>query len=296
MARMRGARPTPRHKLAAMMPFRPAFGAPAPPSSFGTVPTSGLGMYGNDVDGDCVTAERAASMTAFSIWGQVATPKITFSDQSVIQWARQHGVLNGADLGPVCDQMMTDGLTATNGAVYTDGPHQAVDWTNWASLSAALVQGPVKYGIAADQLENAVNSTNGKSGWLATGFQQDGNEDHSIGIWGYGTFEDCVKLLQSAGIAVDVPASQSLTVPANLGFTWDSVGIFDAPSLVAITGEAMITIPTIVQPIPGPSPSPVPSPTPAPTPPPAPSTTVSVAGSFTIANGVVVSFATGAGK
>ena len=35
-------------------------------------------------------------------------------------------------------------------AIYDDGAHLAVDWTNASALRAAIAQGPVKIGVAAD--------------------------------------------------------------------------------------------------------------------------------------------------
>ncbi|WP_425453009.1 peptidoglycan-binding domain-containing protein [Calidifontibacter indicus] len=40
-------------------------------------------------------------------------------------------------------------------AFYDDGAHFAVDWTNASALRAAIAQGPVKIGVAADALTDA---------------------------------------------------------------------------------------------------------------------------------------------
>jgi hypothetical protein len=43
-------------------------------------------------------------------------------------------------------------------------------------LQSAISMGPVKIGIAADQLDAAWQSTGGKTGWFATGFHPDSNK------------------------------------------------------------------------------------------------------------------------
>ena len=60
-----------------------------------------------------------------------------------------------------------------SGVRYNDGPYTSVDWTNAAVLQNAIVQGPVKIGVAATQLQNAVQGDPPVSGWCATGFQTD---------------------------------------------------------------------------------------------------------------------------
>ena len=53
---------------------------------------------------------------------------------------------------------------------YDDGPYFSVNWTNSATLESAIWNGPVKIGVAADQLETAWHSTGGHSGWFGVGF------------------------------------------------------------------------------------------------------------------------------
>jgi hypothetical protein len=60
-------------------------------------------MWGNDVHGDCVTAEEAFAKACHS-------PEIFIGDQVVIQWATQHGVLEGANLHEVLQWMQTGGF------------------------------------------------------------------------------------------------------------------------------------------------------------------------------------------
>ena len=116
---------------------------------------------------------------------------------------------------------------------YDDGPHFSVDWTNAATLQSAIVQGPVKIGIAADQIETAYHATDGQTGWFATGFQPDNNEDHCVTLCGYGSIS---WLAQQLG--VQVPAGIDGTQPGYAMFTWNSIGIIDVPSMIAITHEA----------------------------------------------------------
>jgi hypothetical protein len=52
-------------------------------------------------------------------------------------------------------------------------------------MQSAISQGPVKIGVAANQLEAVC--TPGKNGWLATGFKPDPNEDLTVSLCGYGT-------------------------------------------------------------------------------------------------------------
>ena len=69
----RGARPSPRSALAGATPFSPPVGAPL---TFLTRPQQ-ISMWGNDVHGDCVTAEEAFAKACNS-------PEIFISDDQVI--------------------------------------------------------------------------------------------------------------------------------------------------------------------------------------------------------------------
>ncbi len=74
--------------------------AGAPPN-FITVPRR-ISMWGNDVHGDCVTAEEAFAK-AFN------DPEVFLSDNEVITWATSHGVLEGANLVEVLQWMQSGG-------------------------------------------------------------------------------------------------------------------------------------------------------------------------------------------
>ena len=263
--KLRGAIPSPRHVLASASPFVPAHCLFALPNCF-WVPKK-VSMWGNDTYGDCVSAEEAAAIAAYD--GAFVT------DGTLEAWAKSHGVLNGAVISDVLQWRTTDSLTSDAGTAYLDGPASAVDWTAPATLNAAIVQGPIKIGVASSQLESAVNQTNDGNGWLLTGASQDENYDHCVSLFGYGTVSECYAALD---ITPPAAAQKILTAPAYLLFTWDSIGVIDQPSLVAICGEAWLRTPTTI-----PGPTPVPTPTPTPTPP-SPAVVTLPDGTYTVAS------------
>ena len=268
----RGLLPTPRHRLAAATPYRPTVAhLNAVPATFLTLP-SVLYMLGNDQYGDCVSAEEGASKMAYSIWGQAGKPPaITITDPTVIAWARARRLLNGADLEPVIEMMQSTGMQATDGQTYRDGAPSSIDYTNDATLRAAIMEGPVKIGLAANQLEHAVNSANGRTGWTLANAGRDGNEDHCTALWGFGAMRDLAAAVTAAGFPCSVPSGVDPSEPGYALYTWATVGILDRQSLLNITGEAWLRTPTTVGVTP-PAPTPQPTPGPAPTPPPVPPT------------------------
>ena len=177
--RKRGAFPSPRSVLAAAMPHVAVIGAPP---NFIKLPQQ-ISMWSNDVHGDCVTAEEAFAKACND-------PEVFISDSEVITWATDHGVLEGAWLKPVMQSMQNDGFRQT-GRLYDDGPHFSVNWENSATLQSAIWKGPIKIGVAADQLDGAVSSTGGNTGWFGTGFHSEtfdlNNEKHCVSLCGYGT-------------------------------------------------------------------------------------------------------------
>lgn len=236
MPRLRGAIPSPRHKLAAAVPHRIVGPTPI---QFLWSPTQ-LSMWDNDVDGVCVTAEEALKCSC--------SPKVFITDDTVIAWATKNSVLNGADLTQVLDLMQSGGFPQ-DGVIYNDGPYTSVDWTNSTALQNAIAQGPVKIGVAADQLENAAPEPP-VMGWLATGFAADANEDHCVSLVGFGTIawlSGQIQLLaQKLGLqALQLPDDgMNVTQQAYALFTWKSIGIIDVPSLLAICGEAWLRNPS----------------------------------------------------
>lgn len=280
----RGARPTPRHELAAAMPHRPTYREIASaPAKFFTLP-SVMSPLGNDRWGNCVTAEQSASIMAYSIWGRgYAARKVYISTATTVGWARSHGVLNGAGLREVMTWNQTDALLGANGTGYLDGPHLAVDYTDDAAMRAAIVQGPVKLGVAASQLQGPVNASNDQSGWVLTGARTDQNIDHCPAAWSYGTFAELVALFTAAGFACSVPSGQDPSEPSYGMYTWGTQGIVSRSSLIAICGEAWLRTPTSPQITPTPTPQPTPAPTPSPVPvPPAPPVPAGYTGKITL--------------
>lgn len=240
--RKRGAKLSPRHVLAASFPHRIVG---ATPPQFTVIP-SRLSMWDNDKDGDCVTAEEAFAKACNN-------PEIFIQDSEVIRWASAHGVLNGADLAQVLDWMRSDGFHQ-DGTVYNDGPRTAVDWTNSSVLNNAISQGPVKIAVAANQLEKAVGNSNG---WFGTGFSQDNSYDHCVSLCGYGPIS---WLAQQLGVSV--PSGVNGSAQGYHLFTWNTIGVVDVPSMLAITAEAWLRTPTTV--VVGPTPTPTPTPPPPP--------------------------------
>jgi len=224
----RGATPSPRYRLAAAMPH--AIVGPTPARVLYD-PTK-LSFWGNNQYRDCVTAEEAFAKACHD-------PTIFIPDQEVEAWAEQHNVLNGASLVDVLDLMMTQGFKQ-NGHTDDDGPHSAVNWTSPAVLQNAIAHGPVKLGIAANQLE-PVWQAHPTNGWFATGFKDDNNEDHCVSLCGYGTFAWLASELK-----VQVPPHLGGATPGYAMFTWDTIGIIDHPSMLAITHEAWLRNPTTV--------------------------------------------------
>ncbi|MDE2105345.1 MAG: hypothetical protein KGL39_49420, partial [Patescibacteria group bacterium] len=212
-----------------------------------------MSYWGNDQFGDCVTAEEAASLDVWSVWYSAAgmSQRVDLPDATVEQWASQNGYLNGAMLTDVMDSMAKSGITYNN-VTYTDGPYTSVDYTNWATLCSAIYQGPVKVGIASSQLSNT--QAGNQNGWIGTGWRNDQNEDHCVGLWGYGTMTELCSVMN-----VMPPANAAQYTQCVLVYTWDTIGIVDFASLGNVVGEAWLRSPTHPQIVP-PNPNPTPTP------------------------------------
>jgi hypothetical protein len=229
----RGAMATPRHVLAAAMPFASATAeAAAAPAEYIKIPAH-ISMWGNDVHGDCVTAEEAFAKACHA-------PEIFITDAAVMSWATAHAVLEGAYLHEVLQWMVNDGFREAR-HVYDDGPSFTVNWMIRANLTSAIAKGPVKIGIAADQLATVWHANNGHNGWFATGFHPDSNEDHCTSLCGYGPLAWLAEQLR-----VRVPHGVNGRNFGYAMFTWNSIGIIDEPSMHAITHEAWLRRPTTV--------------------------------------------------
>lgn len=225
---LRGALPSPRYRLAAAQPH--IIIGPTPPQLL--YKPAKLSFWLNDQFGDCVTAEEAFAKACHN-------REIFISDTVVEKWAKQHNVLNGAVIADVLDLMRTKGFHQGR-HTYDDGPHTSVDWTNTAILQNAIAHGPVKIGVAADQLQ-AVVPNPPTNGWFATGFQKDNNIDHCVSLCGYGSFS-----WLAGQLGVQVPPDIDGATPGYGLFTWDSIGIIDDPSMVAITEEAWLRNPVTI--------------------------------------------------
>jgi len=224
---LRGALPSPRHRLASAIPH--AVTTLTPPQ-FLWLPVR-LSMWGNATYGDCTVAEEA--------FAKGATDGLFVSDEEVIAWARQNGAINGDTLVDVLDKMQTEGFPV-NGKTYDDGPFTSVNWMDPAALKNAIFHGPVKLGVAAAQLQNSVPEPP-VNGWFVTGFVEDKNLDHCVSLCGYGPVQ---WLAQRLG--ANAPDLVDSAATAYALFTWGSIGIITPESVVAITGEAWLRNPTTV--------------------------------------------------
>lgn len=228
MALMRGAKPTPRHKLAAASPH----------TLVGTTPPhilwlpNHLSMWGNDMFGDCVTAEEAFAKSCSGLW---------IGYHKAVKWARRHWQLNGAGIWEVLTLMQTDGFYDGD-KQFNDGPFKSVDWGNADLLKNAIAQGPVKLGVQADELINVPGIGFNGNGWIANGFKGGNPEDHCVSLCGYGPFGWLMAQLKKGAVVAPAAASQ----PMYALFTWSTIGIIDVDSLMAITGEAWLRTPTTV--------------------------------------------------
>jgi hypothetical protein len=230
----RGAKPTPK-AIRDSLPKHVI--RAATPTSYLMVPKQ-LSMWGNGPDpawpgnpngnGNCVSAEESAARACKGIF---------ISDQSLYNWCVANGTLDGANLPPVMQQMATSGFSQDNNT-YNDGPYTSVDYNDWATLTNAIYQGPVKLGLASGQFNN-VAGVGSQNGWIMTGFQQDGNEDHCTGAWGFGTM---TQLCNYLGVT---PPADAANYPQCIGmFTWSTEGIIDYQSFKNIVGEAYLRTPT----------------------------------------------------
>lgn len=244
---LRGALPSPRHRLISAEPFQPTLAAPP---QFAIVPAR-LSMWGNDQYGDCVTAEEAFAKACYS-------PEIFIDDNTVIAHARKHGTLNGATLVDVLDTFQNDGFVVGN-QQYNDGKYKGVDYSKESVLQSALAIGPVKIAIDANALPPGAGNV---MGWYKAGRGNYPNTDHCVALCGYGP---AAWLFQQ----LNVPLPSALTNASGyLLYTWKTIGFVDHLWLMGTCVEAWVRNPTTIG-VPPLEPPPEP-PTPTPTPPPGP--------------------------
>jgi hypothetical protein len=191
-----------------------------------------LSFWGNDIYGDCVTAEEAFAKACNN-------PEIFIPENIAVGWASENGVLNGASLVDVLSKM-TDVGFRSNAITYIDGNYSYVDFRNSAMLQNAIATGPIKIGLTSTQLEIAWRYI--RRGWFALNFvpeQITNANQHCATLCGYGTLSWLAQQFN-----VQLPNGVN---GQNLGyaiFTWGSIGIIDQQSLLAITHEAWIRNPT----------------------------------------------------
>lgn len=226
----RGAVASARHELAGATPHVPLRHIPAtclrmPPR---------LSFWGNDREGDCVTAEEAFAKACHA-------PDVLIEDSVAETWAARHGLRDGASLHQVLEWMQGAGF-AQNGRTYNNGAAHAVNWTDPAALRSAIYHGPVKLGVGGNQVQvTCLAHGFGQNGWMASGYQREAEVDHCVSLCGYGT------LAWLAGrLGASLPAAINPAQPGYAMFTWGSVGIIDHPSMAAITHEAWLRTPTTV--------------------------------------------------
>ncbi|MGG9959986.1 hypothetical protein [Ferruginibacter sp. SUN106] len=223
----RGAQPSPRYKLAEASPHQ-IIGLT--PDNYLHV-AQNLSFWGNNIYGDCVTAEEAFAKGC-------GNPEVFIPEQLAIDWASDNGFLNGAVISEVLDRMTKVGFRI-NDSTYNDGNFNGVNWTNTSVLHNAIAMAPVKIGIAADQLEIAYHRRPTNAGWFATGFSPEANEDHCISLCGYGTLA-----WLASQFHVTLPSGLNGQDIGYAFFTWNSIGIIDRNSMLAITHEAWLRNPT----------------------------------------------------
>jgi hypothetical protein len=225
-----GPFPTPNHELAAATPYRAHDGAP---ESFLAWPTR-ISSWTIGAASDSLWAEEAFAKAC-------AEPQVFIADDVVRSAARQCGSSNFAAF------MYTHGFRMERRS-YLSGPFNSVDWTNIAVLHGAIAtSGPVKIGVASADLGSSHHGrvTPGTSGWAVYGLPAGQPEDHCAGLCGYGTLGVLVDLFERRDVQVEVPSGMP-TGPCYAMFTSGSIGIIDRQSLMNITSEAWVRIPTTI--------------------------------------------------
>ncbi len=223
-----GASPTPRHRLLAATPFLPTA---APPEQVAYVPKY-RSNFGTDRFGDCVTAEEGFAKSCLI---PAVQPEIQIPEQTVIDSARAHGDLNGANLEDVLSKLKAKGFQVGS-QLYNDGPYSGVDFSNETILKAAIAIGPVKIAIAASNLGGGAGSNDG---WYALRASPRGS-DHCVAICGYGTAEWLYQQL-------NVPLPSACAGKSGyLVYTWSTIGFVTFDWVRSALDEAWIRNPTTI--------------------------------------------------
>lgn len=234
----RGAIPSPRSELAAARPHIPDPAVSVPPS-FLMWPTQ-MSSWNNYVYGDCVSAEEAFAKAT-------AAPQTFIPEATVVSWATTHGYLNGATLTSVMQTMEKTGFPLNN-KTYDDGAYNSVNWVNASILQSAIyTHGPVKIGVGAEDFQTNAHGkvTPGTSGWTMFNYPKNQSEDHCTSLCGFGTLAELVTLFGQHKVTVH-PVQGMPTGLCYAMFTWNSIGIIDAQSMLNMTYEAWIRNPVTI--------------------------------------------------
>ncbi len=270
----RGLKRSPAHRILAA----PKFQATAAPAAFATVPPK-LMMWGNDTYGDCVSAEEAFALAAWTY--RCTGTEVVPTNAEVVAFATKYGYRDGATLTDVMDTMQTHGMVV-GGKTYKTGPYSTVDYTSSVTLQSAIFSGPVNIAIDADALPPGAGN---QQGWYRISGGNYPNTDHCVSLPGYGS----ASFLYSS-LGVPLPAGLTADTQGYLLYTWSTIGFVTQTWINSTCQEAYVRVPTTVgfSPPTPPTPPVPPNPPTPPTPPgPAP---VGFTGSVTYVwqNGVVV--------
>lgn len=270
-----GCTPTPQEVVAASSPFTPFIAAH---DKYAHVPAR-LSVWANDRYGVCVTSESAFAAAC-------ARPLIMITEDEVIRWARQRGILNGAYLEQVLRWMREDGLKAGSQIVGNDG-YYVVDYRDEEQLKSAICLGPVSIAIASASLPSSAGN---QQGWYQIARDDSRATDHCVSLCGHGPAKWLYEQL-----GVPLPAAVPADMEGYLLFTWGTIGFVTHAWLMGTCVEAWVRNPTNVVkgtgPIPA-NPGPPHSDDPPPPPPPPPGgnqlvlSTALPAGTYSIGGGI----------
>lgn len=222
--------PTPNNELAAAQPYRPTVSAP---ESFLAWPIR-IGLWGSEAGLNSSWAEEAFAKAC-------AEPRVFISDDVLLTSVQECGSSNFAAF------LQTRGFEM-DGKAYLTGPFHSLDWTNPATLNGAIANaGPVKIGIASVKIASGPlgKVTPWTSGWAIHGLPPSQPEDFCASLCGYGPLAALVDLFERNEVNVNLPSGMPTGLCYAM-FTRGSIGIVDRQSLLNITGEAWVRIPTTV--------------------------------------------------